>query len=1169
MSSSSSSSHYANNPNFTTTSLQVRGIEDISQLQRVQAPIENAADDLKKARDTNVQVTPQLGHIERFTGATAATFEALHNNIDRIMNNELKQTLLQAKQPYLEFVDLLLANSVNHTSRDEFIYTIDFFDDQLMDPKTNEKIKSTKDIDLRMLDNRVANPNDYEDPSGTPEFIPETSNEYFTDADIEILVRDLEYFNSISDLFARYQTSGFKAILPKLLRSYYDEAQIRLQKETILGSKWLYDQLAANLERIRSFVGPRISNFVATVGRTVYISAHMALSIFRDSLASLFEPVKQMLMGAFAQHIDLHLQETYAPQHAQLIGANIETYMERHQHNPQVEFNQIIDAFVRQFLLSCFNELVSIHLKEPVSKAATQMPNIEVFSKNLINSLMNDTQTEHQQQFQHMNAMFIGINPYGGADKGKKKERDAAEDDLPSLSDLFKRSSPVQRKKDTKDLYNNLLPTASMLNVMFSKLNTLKELAEQLKEGAPKWGMFDIHPIRTIAKDIKKALETQFMTPGSSSGDLGGANIINERYLKLISDRIDPKIKQLEEALEIIEARVTNLDEMRTQLEQAYRVHSRIVPFKKYDEIEYDQKRRKQIAEYQKELREWKKEKKTALNNNQPFTKPKPDNPFPIIADANEDIDTFQNQNQKNLDVMDTYIKFYDKQKDIQIKIKELITENIYLEERKGAIERKISEIRDADTAAKASINNFFIDIKKRLEKVTTARIEKEKKLENDFNLSKNLQPIRDEIAKYRRLIDDMSTHILEQHRESMMDKERNQIAKEFGYSNEYMVANKTVLDQRAKKRYDANINYKIMNSSIENAFKALNAATKLAEYAKERNEYIFKEDNDPDFNRLLSDEQKFEAYQSILASVYDVYYILYMIDHRIATNIINSDDIPGDILDTLTQDTTALVKDFLPMEGTSDYQKRLDNEELKKAQAKLEQKGLDDFFAARKLNKYFIYTPEDDDRYNTFLKLNTKLEPMELNFYATIFKPKAKGAIQTAVDNINLSARNNQYPLTTDLLIFSPYVNSNFAKYVMFIYDGTNLGNPVSVMRGFSSFAPPNMQVKAIASGQTRFQMQENGQFIEAVIYFFSSVQYDEAQGLLVYKPGSSKQPPTPWMMVQQRNLAILGQQFNLNGQAFGIEGVPMNPDPRQSQQQRDPISGRPTKRQRVTMHF
>lgn len=126
-------------------------------------------------------------------------------------------------------------------------------------------------------------------------------------------------------------------------------------------------------------------------------------------------------------------------------------------------------------------------------------------------------------------------------------------------------------------------------------------------------------------------------------------------------------------------------------------------------------------------------------------------------------------------------------------------------------------------------------------------------------------------------------------------------------------------------------------------------------------------------------------------------------------------------------------------------------------------------------------------------------------------------GAIQVATDDLNLAVR-SRYVRTeynrafeSNMLMFSPQINSRFAQLVMFIYRGHSISDSAIAARQLSSMTPvnPGMGINITSNGRTRYNMQENGQFIESVILFFKDVQFDETQMRLVYLPDSSNWTP------------------------------------------------------------
>lgn len=80
----------------------------------------------------------------------------------------------------------------------------------------------------------------------------------------------------------------------------------------------------------------------------------------------------------------------------------------------------------------------------------------------------------------------------------------------------------------------------------------------------------------------------------------------------------------------------------------------------------------------------------------------------------------------------------------------------------------------------------------------------------------------------------------------------------------------------------------------------------------------------------------------------------------------------------------------------------------------------------------------------------------------------------------------------------------------------GRSITTNAVVARQLQNFTSPTLQASLHGHWRTRYQMQEDSQFMEGVILFFKDVQYDPSEMRLVYLPDSSDWTP-PWAHQQQ----------------------------------------------------
>lgn len=95
---------------------------------------------------STMQMDPSR-RVERFPGMSEPMLRVLQDNLETILDDELRRSIIQATNPYLEFADLLVASSKGKI-RSDFIYSMSFFDEDIMVDKDGIRIPKN-DMDFR------------------------------------------------------------------------------------------------------------------------------------------------------------------------------------------------------------------------------------------------------------------------------------------------------------------------------------------------------------------------------------------------------------------------------------------------------------------------------------------------------------------------------------------------------------------------------------------------------------------------------------------------------------------------------------------------------------------------------------------------------------------------------------------------------------------------------------------------------------------------------------------------------------------------------------------------------------------------------------------------------------------------------------------------------------
>jgi hypothetical protein len=1015
--------YHTNNPNYAP--FQLREGPDVTKVDLIGPPLEDTPNaNVKKQgqkRRTSSRDQPQAD-LERFTGMTRGVRETLKDNLDLILNKELKRTVLQAFHPYIEFVDLLLASGINITSRDEFIYSLDFYDDHIETDEKGWPIPSKMDLDLRRRDNSNTN---YQDMEIEPR-LDESENEddEFNVNDIVILSKDLVEYYSIPGYLARLWTSKKGQQLRDLIQPIIANVTKYVQAKYDLSSTWLTDSFANTMEYLRTNmitgIPVRILESLASFGTA-------GLKFLWKGGEAIFQAVKILTKDLIGNELQAHIGRHFESQHVGFIGAAVDRYL-KESNGPESDCDQLIENYAAQFVISVYNDIASRHLNVSIPDAARKPPDARQFQEQLFrliyaNSITTNLPTNNFQGIQQQANIGLGFS---------------AREGVAAQTNLYHMRRQRKRVKKEVKWYSRLLPMAALIE----GLNNLKEAVQDDKIMQGFW----IHPIREFTYNMKKNMQ-------------GNIDAIKKEFKAKIATRLDlPKkravlakkkvlVDELQQRRGVAEAmRNKAAQQLQQRLDQ-----NNVVGLKELrDTLEYCEKQEKDLREKDAAANENYQQYRTHVNmleKKDRDLKEKVDNQYTSIANA---------------------LKEYEEGLTQEItKIKAIPDNNQKLQQAKGAVDQLRKEIaRVKETILQKHYENF------------KAAYEKEYKKSRNLYLDPKAAPNPVAVPS---LIPNISLNP----RATNATLNVPQMEK--------------FVDDRLRTRRDVGI----ISDKLNEMFKALELVATLQSEAA---------------GKEIVGQANVENIIYQAEALSEVLVLLRMQDYDIIFAVADTDFIGDEFVDNLPEIERQLFQDFQTFSQWSRNNAGPDDDtiyskyELEKIdQINFETRSKQDWTRALRSNKF--YSRDDDERYKAFLFFeNSKIPALALNLHAIIFKPKIKGCIQLAADEINLVPRLKQTSFDVDQLIFSPYVNGNFAKFVMFIYNNRSVSSPVGIIRGMMPYVNNNLQVQARSGGRTRFNINEDGEFMQGVINFFTNVELDEESQLLRYRDPLQSVQPGPW---------------------------------------------------------
>lgn len=1154
--------YHTNNPNFSVITPGL--VPSIAPPpQTIQPPIEDV---LKQKEAEQRNRRGQLDPLPRFNGGSTGTLEALKYDLDMVLNNELKRTLLQAANPFLEFVDLLLAAGSSQYTRREFIYDVDFFDNDdnifrpgLADQTTpyDIKLRGRKDTTRNLEDRLKLDPEEFEKLKS----IQDDPDEFLSKSDRDQLLKNLADANTLTASIARFASStagkftrkAFRNVILPVLGTFGSW----LGAIASLTSSWTGIVLKAALdlfrvkhlfegvyERVTSLMSYGLTEKIAPAIKWVF---DRILGPARTEMTKVVEEVNKKTVASF-------IQSKYGgkPALAMRIGASVNSYMNQTFNKSNTEYHSLIEDYVDRYLMAAYNEFVSKFTDERVPVEACKPPNIVQFQQQLFSVLIKDAYKEDmppQSSFMQQQLFTpIGLDlsyTFNPSDTG---DMDKAMDQLYKGMETNMKNFENHRAKKQ---YTNLLPVATIVNRIaelierkdketnifnFWKLDPIREFLETMKEqvasniGKIQTALIDKinehFPYKaeysrpeswnrtrqmTIIDPNDKEQKREIPNPDYISPEIRVTKykynyllgqLFPERKYKLTQERdawqnlYDKAVGSIKnQQVTMSDAELMRFFESRLQELITEKFNYLPDPDGEPDEEEQKKAKLKVVQDAILRVEALLTNVNNALMNKPPtlefgkmleFYQKSLQAANDALTTTMEDENTLQLELNRALEMKVRLIKqVTDKTAEIAASIA------AYTEEWSPKFRAHWNNRNRTDIDVKTAINNDIITIKKEIEKFKQKQLKK-----HDKNFEQKYT------EEYHRLRpgssqDNVDTYV------------RKRIA-----TDEVYVKYRTLWDNFFDKLLGIILLRPLVNG-LENKF-GIPTTFFTAKDAKDLNEdptNVFYDASNPDAEPKITmeiDDTSIQVRLAQLEGYIGVGHLLKYMEHEVLYDYVDTDDLTDPAYDRVNDDIEKVLESLsTKFDLPSDLKRFRAIEEQRK---KAEVQGEKEWKRLKNMGKYFIYDVNADDRYKTFMNLNQRILPLELNFHAVLFKERIKGCIQMAADEINLCARQGQVPFEVEQLIVSPYINANFAKFVIFIYEGRSRTNPATTIRGLTPYASNNLQIQARPPHRTRFHMAEDGQFMEGVIHFFRDVQFNPNNNLLEYRANSAQQMAPTW---------------------------------------------------------
>lgn len=1037
--------YHLNNPNF-------RLVQDVPPVQFIGPPLQDAPP------------RPKVDQLPQFPGMADNVYDALKRDLEVVMSNELRRSILQGENPLLAFVDALLANG-GYRDRSEFIYDLEFFSDPIQQDKAGKRIRSKRDMDLREKDNSGVDVNDFDfdDDADTAEE-PEESDG-FNDRDIEKLTKAMVAYDSLPGMMVRFLTSRQAAPIRAGFKALFKQVGQIIDYFYGLYSRWTSQRFRDSV----SFIGRIVKGSVQKLLKGANWAAGKSLEILKvifDNAGSVVNRVYDLFnVSIVGKEIQSYIQNNYEAQHHAYIGEQVGTYFDQVQHDPMSDYRQLTEAFCTQLVMSSLNQLALAHHRVDIPKEATEPPDADAYYNKLmqlvfIQALPHTQPTSSQHVATFQDQPLIGVNFSISGDRKVKgfafdpdgrmvieyEDANAQLDPLTLMINSLAKQTQTRRAHEEMEWYTHLLPMMTIIQ----ELGKIHDVVEDEKVLGKYW----VHPIRLAMETMRGALDENIK------------EIITGFKRKIQTQFHESDVEEKRTIQELQEAIYGSNPPDTTGKTAAEK------------KMLMDEYNARQVGKLSIELA------KAQLRYE------KAQDAYLAAINANNNTqkqaqDTFD-YTKKNFEEVQAR---FDRARHDLTRLELIIVESA----------KRLVNVEEA-------IGQSYERIQERIKF-------KEKILEDIIKSIENIADVNDKKAEAEKgfkafdgEIDKIQAKFEKTHHDYIARQFQAQFLQRHDQRQPNMAVNQVEMNEFAEARLRKHKEYNLWLGKIRQVFKDLRLVS-----------YLYEESQDPNI-KVTSKINTVEANINRMRALADVLVILEMLEYQTIFPSADTNIIRDPVLDGIKDEEQRILQQYRRGEDALDPVIAKLKQEVQR-QSEFESKSVREWRQLQRTNRFFISDPKDKIRINTFEFFSNKLTPLELNFFSVIFKPRIKGSIQQGADEINAIARNQPDDTKFEplLLMTSSEVRGNFAKFVMFIYDGRGVSDPAKITRGLSPYATGNVQVVARNNNRTRFNMKEDGQLMEAVVSYFRDVQVDPFTGFLVYRPGSSMQPLALWQVPQQ----------------------------------------------------
>lgn len=903
-----------------------------------------------RSRYADIQEDPSR-RLGRFPGMADPVLLNLQNNMETIIDDELRRSIVQATNPLLEFADLLVAAAGEGYKRSDFVYSISFFDEPIEYDQNGKKIRKG-DLDLRNHSNNLE-PFQTEKNETDPEILQLNADTDNMD-DNDILYEG--HWDRIAEAFWLSQFGVS-------LRQYLGDAKETLGNSAARAWKFTEDWIRRNYDHYRQKMGLNIILPILNWGRRfgtegVKLAFHALVKTIPGKLYDVLQ----------ADITNIPLQAAISTGLSQAsIGALVD-HVSTHKSNPQAGHNQIMKQFVDQLFYSCLNtyavkEFGAFDFPMAQIHQATQEPDYRLYHDAAVKSLLD------QGQFKQLGSNFlIGVNT--DADK--------------RYQDLFDHL----RKNTDKTEYQKLVEKLSQwqpTQVILKKLSELVNIQKQDQQGKlGLFGYFHKLKLKEVFVQITQELEK-----------VEAENIKSfEEWLKdrEKSDELQEQIRTITNDLIAAETNVQQKSAKAVEAYDTYRFHSGVLPMPPGEQ---------------------RPQEPVAPGANAPF----------ILRNL------FQLYLEREKDVKEAT----DKANSLKTKLDELRTvlanRQTRVPEVRKAVAASVGNIKAGRKTFNENMDELLEKALKNLNGVDPKEYETRfgtLKVQYDAMKDRMKKAIDDNYSKYYHF-----RYYNERQANVQVRYTRENVTK---FETDYIVKMK-----RQDPHYQGKMqkNERFFATFIGNLLASELLRSGITYQDPQTRQSPFLNGAKVDMRIPVQVQQYLTVYRTAELNAYA--------EANKILNFAENSFLVQDLKELKDNKSDQyLLDDDMFKDYTEQTQQQKDEDELRqREQVEINRQNFQ--YDLMQKTKSFLYDPDADARYNYFQFFGQKiLSTSDLSLLTVVFKPNAKGAIQTATDDLNLAIR-NRYAKTpynkafeTNLLMFSPQVNSRFASFVMYIYKGT-----------------------------------------------------------------------------------------------------------------------------------